>query len=126
MISSNPVFSTNPNAGASAGFDPTGLIAMGFSTISSLVMANKEKSEQKKLQEKINKLSIAQRLELEKKLNQSKSQNEQMEILYKTLNVVKHNAVLSSLNKEKTTGIIILGIGFIILTTFIVIKKSKK
>lgn len=126
MISTNPVFSTNPNATTSSGFDPTGLIAMGFSTISSLVMANKEKSEQKKLQEKINKLSTAQKLELEKKLNQSKSQNEQMEILYKTLNVVKHNAVLSSLNKEKKIGIIILGIGFIILTTFIVIKNSKK
>lgn len=118
--------SVNPNAVKGSGFDPTAAIGLAFSTITSLVFAQQDANAQKRLEEKINKLSLAQKIELENKLKLSNNEIEQMQILYKTLNLSKHNLALASFEKEQKTGLIILASGILILTIFIVLKKHLK
>jgi len=111
-----------PSSGG--GFDPTALIGMGISTITGLISSAKSASDQKKLQAKLAKLSLAQQKELEIRLQNLQSDVAKMDLLYKALAVDKDRIATADLNKQKFIGIGIFGISIVVLS--IVIYKSRK
>lgn len=118
-------FSTQADAPTSGeGFDPSALIAAGIGTVANLIVSVKNQKDQLRLQEKLAKLSLAQKKELELSLQKVQGEVAKMELLYKALAMDKDRAATSALNKQKFIGISILGISVVILA--IVIYKVKK
>jgi len=118
-----PASSTNPNA-SSNGFDPSALISAGLDVTLGLIMAAKSQKDIKDLQNQISKLSKKQLADLEKKLKESKDQNERLSIFYKTLAVYANQKQIDELNSKKALGITLLGLTLLGVISLIVIKKT--
>lgn len=123
VITSSP----NPNAApTSGGFDPSGLIAMGLTTVLDLIIKKGDAQKQQQLEEKINNLTNQQKQELEQKLRATTSEIERYGILYKTIAINENKRVLDNLSKSKYKNVAIIGIGLIVLSVMVLINKNRK
>lgn len=104
--------------------DATSLISSGVGTIATLVSSIDSAKEQRRLQEKLAKLSLQQQKDLALSLQQTQGEVQKMALLYQTLNLDRDRSATSELNKQKFIGISILGISVVILA--VVIYKAKQ
>lgn len=123
-----PTSSPNPNPApsSSGGFNPTGLIAMGLTTVVDLMIKKGDLKKQLDLEKKINNLTAQQQQELEQKLRATTSEIERYGILYKTIAVNENQKILDNLSKSKYKNVAIIGVGLILLTLMVVINKKRK
>jgi len=102
------------------------LIQAGLSTVSGLIMGVDDANKRRQLEAKIAKLTLAQQKELEIRLQNVQSDIAKMQILYQTLAIDKNREALVEMNKQKTKGLIALGIGFTILAIVVIAVKHKQ
>lgn len=117
-------------AGASSGASSGGQIggAIAGTIISGVIGGLFAKGEAKKarqLQEKLEKLSLAQQKQLEERLQDVKSETERQALVYQFLAVQKNNEMLNKMQSKRYTSYIVLGVGVTILA-LVVLKLSKR
>lgn len=122
-----PTSSPNPNLASSGSkaFNPSGLIAMGLSTVVDLIIKKNDLKKQLDLEKKINNLTVQQQQYLEQKLRATTSEIERYSILYKTIAINENKKVLESLKNSRYKNIAIIGVGLIALTLIVVINKKR-
>lgn len=123
-----PTSSPNPNPtpSSSGGFNPSGLIAVGLTTVVDLMIKKGDLKKQLELEKKINNLTLQQQQELEQKLRATTSETERYGILYKTIAINENQKILDNLSKSKYKNVAIIGVGLILLTLMVVINKKRK
>ena len=102
--------------------------ALGGALISSVVGGMFAKGEAKagrKLQEQLQKLSLAQQKDLEERLQDVKAETERQALVYQFLAVQNNNEMLNKIQSKRYTSYIVLGVGVTILA-LVVFKLSKK
>jgi len=123
LIPSSSTAADAPTSGG--GFDPSALISAGIGVVANLISSIDSAHEQRRLQEKLAKLSLAQQKELALNLQRTQGEVQKMALLYQTLNLEKDRVATSALNKQKFIGISILGISVVILAVVIYKVKNK-
>jgi hypothetical protein len=114
------------DAPSSGGFDPSALISVGVGVIANLISGIESAKEQRRLQEKLAKLSLEQQKELALSLQRTQGEVQKMALLYQALNLERDRTATSALNKQKFIGISILGISVVILAIVVYKVKNKK
>lgn len=116
--------------GSSAGGSTGGAIAgAGINSLISSVIgglfAKGEAKKARELQEKLQKLTLAQEKELEKRLQDVTAETERQALVYQFLAVQNNNEMLNRIKSKRYTSYIVLGVGVTILA-LVVLKLSKK
>lgn len=104
----------------------SGLIGAGFSVITNTISGISQANKQRELQEKIAKLSLAQQLELEKRMQDANSAIERQKLLFEALAVDKNREFMRETNRERNMGLIVIGIGLIALGSVIFLTRKKQ
>lgn len=89
------------------------------------LFAKGEAKKARELQEKLEKLSLAQQKELEKRLQDVTAETERQALVYQFLAVQNNNEMLNRIKSKRYTSYIVLGVGVTILA-LVVLKLSKK
>ena len=121
----------NAGGGATAtkgsGLSDLGGAVVG-TVISSVVggmFAKGEAEAGRKLQEQLQKLSLAQQKELEERLQDVKAETERQSLVYQFLAVQNNNEMINRVQSKKYTSYIVLGVGATILA-LVFVKLAKK
>ncbi len=102
--------------------------ALGGALISSVVggmFAKGEAEAGRKLQEQLQKLSLAQQKDLEERLQDVKAETERQSLVYQFLAVQNNNEMINRVQSKKYTSYIVLGVGATILA-LVFVKLAKK
>ena len=89
------------------------------------LFAQGEAKKARELQEKLEKLSLAQKKQLEERLQDVTAETERQSLVYQFLAVQNNNEMLNRIQSKRYTSYIVLGIGVTILAV-VVLKLSKK
>jgi formiminotetrahydrofolate cyclodeaminase len=121
-----PESSPKPSSGGS------GLADVGGAVVGSLVsgvigglFAQGEAKKARQLQEKLEKLSLAQKKQLEERLQDVTAETERQSLVYQFLAVQNNNEMINRVQSKRYTSYIVLGVGVTILAV-VVLKLSKK
>lgn len=103
-----------------------GAVAGGIvSSVIGGLFAKGEAKKARELQEKLQKLTLAQEKELEKRLQDVTAETERQALVYQFLAVQNNNEMLNRIKSKRYTSYIVLGVGVTILA-LVVLKLSKK
>ena len=117
-----------PTTGAGGGGFGAGAGAVAgavISTVVATIFQQKDAKKQIALQEALGRLSIEKQVELDKRLQDTQSELERQNILYKYLAVENNNKMLVGIKKEKYVGYALVG-GGIILFSLVMLKAMKR
>tara|TARA_R110000850_G_scaffold87677_6_gene188483 strand:- start:185 stop:514 length:330 start_codon:yes stop_codon:yes gene_type:complete len=102
------------------------LIGAGFTAILGTLSSIKEAKNQRELQEKIIRMSLAQKRELEIRMQDAQTAVARQKILFEALAVDKHHALIRETSREKSVSLVVVGIGAILLAVIIYQARRKK
>lgn len=100
------------------------IFSMGIGLIGDQIVANADASGRKEMAANLARLTERDRAYLEDQLSRAKSQNEQIRIFYQSIGMQKQFEAKQKADKNRKTGIVILGVGVCILAAIILIRRS--
>ena len=113
-------------SGGSPKFDPYSLAGQLIGTFISIGFAKNNAKEQRKLQEKIAKMSLESQENIARALANAQTDIEKQRIGFQILALEKNEVLLRDLQKDKTTSLIFVGMGAVALAVVIFLAKRKK
>jgi len=113
-------------SGGSPKFDPYSLAGQLIGTFISIGFAKNNAKEQRKLQEKIAKMSLASQENIAKALANAQTNIEKQRIGFQILALEKNEVLLRDIQKDKTKSIVFVSIGAVALAVVIFLAKRKK
>lgn len=121
------VISSLDNIKTSAtGFDPTNAISQGLNLIVGTVAGVNNAKKQRELQERLAKLTLNQQKELEQRLQDTQSEIQRLDIMYRTFAVLENQKLIDSRKNKQLTLFYFLGAGSLILVGMAIVYKMRK